>query len=98
MTPSSCRYECNFHILYKNSRVFLVRKLYFCLNFSFKLYSFQSVLESLPGVDPQSDAMRQAMGALTGSAKKDEPKDEKKNDDKDKKQNEGESVDLATKL
>merc|ERR1712020_852387 len=39
----------------------------------------QSVLESLPGVDPQSDAMRQAMGALTGSAKKDEPKDEKKN-------------------
>jgi len=45
----------------------------------------QSVLESLPGVDPQSDAMRQAMGALTGSAKKDEPKDEKKSDDKDKK-------------
>ena len=38
------------------------------------------------------------MGALTGSAKKDEPKDEKKNDDKDKKKNEGESVDLATKL
>merc|ERR1719322_2017518 len=44
----------------------------------------QSVLESLPGVDPQSEAMRQAMGALTGSAKK-EDKDEKKNDDKDKK-------------
>merc|ERR1719412_35311 len=45
----------------------------------------QSVLESLPGVDPQSDAMRQAMGALTGSTKKDNEKDEKKNDDKDKK-------------
>jgi len=44
----------------------------------------QSVLESLPGVDPQSEAMRQAMGALTGSAKKDD-KDGKKNDDKDKK-------------
>jgi len=44
----------------------------------------QSVLESLPGVDPQSEAMRQAMGALTGTAKKDD-KDEKKNDDKDKK-------------
>merc|ERR1719266_2620161 len=44
----------------------------------------QSVLESLPGVDPQSEAMRQAMGALTGSAKKEE-KDEKKSDDKDKK-------------
>jgi len=44
----------------------------------------QSVLESLPGVDPQSDAMRQAMGALTGSTKKDSPK-EKKDDDKDKK-------------
>merc|ERR1719384_349370 len=44
----------------------------------------QSVLESLPGVDPQSEAMRQAMGALTGSAKK-EDKDEKKNDEKDKK-------------
>merc|ERR1719322_1225430 len=38
----------------------------------------QSVLESLPGVDPQSEAMRQAMGALTGTAKKDD-KDEKKN-------------------
>merc|ERR1712218_286438 len=44
----------------------------------------QSVLESLPGVDPQSEAVRQAMGALTGSAKK-EDKDEKKSDDKDKK-------------
>jgi len=44
----------------------------------------QSVLESLPGVDPQSEAMRQAMGALTGTAKKDD-KDGKKNDDKDKK-------------
>jgi len=44
----------------------------------------KSVLESLPGVDPQSEAMRQAMGALTGSAKK-EDKDEKKSDDKDKK-------------
>merc|ERR1711981_1391313 len=44
----------------------------------------QSVLESLPGVDPQSDAMRQAMGALTGSAKKDKPKEEK-DEDKDKK-------------
>merc|ERR1712115_459664 len=43
-----------------------------------------SVLESLPGVDPQSEAMRQAMGALTGSAKK-EDKDDKKSDDKDKK-------------
>ena len=47
-------------------------------------YLFQSVLESLPGVDPQSEAMRQAMGALTGTAKKDD-KEGKKNDDKDKK-------------
>merc|ERR1712150_2627 len=45
----------------------------------------QSVLESLPGVDPQSEAMRQAMGALTGSAKKDDKDEKKKNDDKDKK-------------
>merc|ERR1712080_125670 len=44
----------------------------------------QSVLESLPGVDTQSEAMRQAMGALTGSTKKDD-KEEKKNEDKDKK-------------
>ena len=49
-----------------------------------KFYLLQSVLESLPGVDPQSEAMRQAMGALTGTAKKDD-KDGKKNDDKDKK-------------
>ena len=42
--------------------------------------------------------MRQAMGALTGSAKKDEPKDEKKSDDKDKKQNEMETVHPASKL
>jgi len=45
----------------------------------------QSVLESLPGVDPQSEAMRQAMGALTGSAKKDSSKEDKKDDDKNKK-------------
>ena len=42
------------------------------------------MLESLPGVDPQSEAMRQAMGALTGSAKKDKPTEEK-DQDKDKK-------------
>merc|ERR1712141_63058 len=30
----------------------------------------QSVLESLPGVDPHSDAMQQAMAALTGSSKR----------------------------
>jgi hypothetical protein len=35
-------------------------------------------------VDTQSEAMRQAMDALTGSTKKDE-KEEKKNEDKDKK-------------
>lgn len=39
----------------------------------------QSVLESLPGVDPQSEAVRQAVGSL-----KDKKKDEKA-DDKQKK-------------
>merc|ERR1719150_3557765 len=45
----------------------------------------QSVLESLPGVDPQSDAMRQAIGALTGSTKKENEKEGKEDEDKDKK-------------
>jgi len=41
----------------------------------------QSVLENLPGVDPQSDAVRQAVGAMSKDAKK----DEEKKDDKGKK-------------
>jgi len=36
----------------------------------------QSVLESLPGVDAQSDEVRQAMEVLTGAVKKEEPKDD----------------------
>ncbi|PSN51004.1 26S proteasome non-ATPase regulatory subunit 4 [Blattella germanica] len=38
----------------------------------------QSVLENLPGVDPQSEAVRQAVGSLTKDKK------ERKDDDKDK--------------
>lgn len=37
----------------------------------------QSVLENLPGVDPQSEAIRQAVGNLKDSKKKDEEKDKK---------------------
>lgn len=37
----------------------------------------QSVLENLPGVDPQSEAIRQAVGSLKDSKKKDEEKDKK---------------------
>ena len=44
----------------------------------------QSVLESLPGVDPQSEEIRNAMGQLTGH-KKDDKKAEKKDDSGDKK-------------
>ncbi|KAK9869353.1 hypothetical protein WA026_003110 [Henosepilachna vigintioctopunctata] len=40
----------------------------------------QSVLENLPGVDPQSEAVRQAVGSL-----KEKKKDEKEKDDKQKK-------------
>lgn len=42
---------------------------------------FQSVLESLPGVDPQSDAVRQAVGAMSKSSTS--KKDTDKKDDKD---------------
>jgi len=41
----------------------------------------QSVLESLPGVDPQSDAVRQAVGAMSKSSTS--KKDSDKKDDKD---------------
>jgi len=41
----------------------------------------QSVLESLPGVDPQSDAVRQAVGAMSKSNSS--KKDSEKKDDKD---------------
>jgi len=44
----------------------------------------QSVLESLPGVDPHSDAMQQAMAALTGSSKKEEADSEKKDNEDEK--------------
>jgi len=44
----------------------------------------QSVLESLPGVDPDSEEIRNAMGQLTGR-KKDDKKPDKKPDDADKK-------------
>lgn len=37
----------------------------------------QSVLENLPGVDPQSEAIRQAVGSLKDSKKKDDDKDKK---------------------
>ena len=40
----------------------------------------QSVLEGLPGVDPDSEAIRSAMGQLT--QKDEEKKDDKKKDDK----------------
>jgi len=43
----------------------------------------QSVLESLPGVDPQSDAVRQAVGAMSKSSSS--KKDSEKKDDKDEK-------------
>jgi len=41
----------------------------------------QSVLQSLPGVDPQSEAVKMAMGAI-----KDEKKEKEKDKDKDKKE------------
>lgn len=44
---------------------------------------FQNVLENLPGVDPQSEAVRSAMGTVTGAQK--DKKDEEKKKDEDKK-------------
>jgi len=42
----------------------------------------QNVLENLPGVDPQSEAVKSAMGAVTGEAKgKKDGKDKDKKDD-----------------
>ena len=43
----------------------------------------QSVLENLPGVDPQSEAVRQAVGSLRRDEEASEEKD--KNKDKEKK-------------
>jgi len=46
----------------------------------------QSVLESLPGVDPQSEEIRNAMGQLTGRKKDDKkPSQQKKDGSDDKK-------------
>lgn len=44
----------------------------------------QSVLENLPGVDPQSEAVRQAVGSLQNKDK-DKEKDKTKDKDKDQK-------------
>ena len=38
----------------------------------------ESVLQTLPGVDPQSEAVQQAMSELTQQKNSDEKKDEKK--------------------
>lgn len=38
----------------------------------------QSVLESLPGVDPQSEAVRQAVGSLKEKKKEEKPEDKQK--------------------
>merc|ERR1712020_143486 len=45
----------------------------------------QSVLESLPGVDPQSEAMRQAVGAMSRGNDNNKKEDSEKKDDKSKK-------------
>jgi len=46
----------------------------------------QSVLESLPGVDPNSEEIRNAMGQLTGKgSRKDGKKSEKKDDNSEDK-------------
>ena len=52
---------------------------------------FQNVLENLLGVDPQSEAVKSAMGAVTGGENKgkkdgkDKKKDDKEEDKGDKK-------------
>ena len=50
-----------------------------------KFVIFQNVLENLPGVDPQSEAVKSAMGAVTGGGESKGKKDgkDKKKDDKD---------------
>ncbi|PNJ56111.1 PSMD4 isoform 12, partial [Pongo abelii] len=42
----------------------------------------QSVLENLPGVDPNNEAIRNAMGSLASQATKDSKKDKKEEDKK----------------
>ncbi|XP_017886419.1 26S proteasome non-ATPase regulatory subunit 4 [Ceratina calcarata] len=44
----------------------------------------QSVLENLPGVDPHSEAVRQAVGSLQQNKDKDKDKDKEKEKEKDK--------------
>lgn len=44
----------------------------------------QSVLENLPGVDPHSEAVRQAVGSLQQNKDKDKDKEKEKEKDKDK--------------
>lgn len=44
----------------------------------------QSVLENLPGVDPHSEAVRQAVGSLQQNKDKDKDKEKEKEKEKDK--------------
>lgn len=44
----------------------------------------QSVLENLPGVDPHSEAVRQAVGSLQQNKDKDKEKEKEKEKDKEK--------------
>ena len=75
----------------KNGGKYLLTFFVLSFDLNWKLYEnilklFQSVLESLPGVDPQSDAVRQAVGAMSRSGTDNTKKeDSEKKDDKSKK-------------
>lgn len=47
-------------------------------------------MENLPGVDPNSDAVQQAMGAMKKKDEEDKDKKKKEEEDKDKKKKEDE--------
>ena len=71
---------------YVVSLVFFRRRQTMTLITKHIIFDCQSVLESLPGVDPQSEAVRQVVRTMTTGENKDgKGGDEKKQEDKDKK-------------
>lgn len=46
--------------------------------YNFTIFDLQNLLENLPGVDPQSESVREAIGSLKKNKKNDEGDKEKK--------------------
>lgn len=68
----------NYHVVFSDPTFLQVNFKLIKLNNRINKIFLQSVLENLPGVDPQSDAVRDAVGSLKKDKKDDKDKTQEK--------------------